>query len=72
MDGQRIIIFGGDTSFIMKNLATEDSLYVLNLNNFEWYIPKVSGPIPSSRLFHQANLIGKYMVVSFGSILMFL
>ena len=66
LDGQRIIIFGGDESLAMRNLAPENSLYVLNLLNFEWYIPKISGNIPTSRMFHQANVIGKYMVISFG------
>ena len=59
LDGQRIIIFGG-TNF------DQDSLYVLDLKNFEWYIPKISGKLPSSRFWHQANVIGKYMVISFG------
>ena len=57
-----MIIFGGPLNEV--NSAT--SLYVLDLNNFNWYIPKVSGKIPSSRSFHKTVLIGKYMVVSFG------
>ncbi|RGB39869.1 hypothetical protein C1646_801766 [Rhizophagus diaphanus] len=63
LDGQRIIIFGGNAS---NNLTIEDSLYELNLINFEWRIPTISGQIPKSRIFHQANVIEKYMVVSFG------
>ncbi|RIA84171.1 hypothetical protein C1645_742536 [Glomus cerebriforme] len=65
LDGQRIIIFGGITT--TAGLAPEDSLYELNLINFEWYIPKISGQIPKSRAYHKANVIGNYMVVSFGS-----
>ncbi|CAI2171985.1 2730_t:CDS:2 [Funneliformis geosporum] len=42
-----------------------DALYVLNLANYEWYIPKISGTIPGSRYWHQANVIGKYMIISF-------
>jgi len=60
LDGQRTIIFGGE------NLALGNSLYTLNLINFEWYIPKTSGQIPRDRKFHKANVIGKYMVISFG------
>jgi len=64
LDGQRIIIFGG---LLNVNLdQPQDPLYVLDLINFEWYIPKTSGKIPSSRYWHQANIIGNYMVISFG------
>ena len=37
-------MFGGDNG----ELEIYDSLYVLNLNNFEWYIPKISGVIPKT------------------------
>ena len=57
-----MIIFGGTLNVV--NSAT--SLYVLDLNNFNWYIPKVTGKIPSNRIFHRTVLIGKYMVVTFG------
>ena len=60
MDGKRIIIFGGHPLF-------NDSLYVLDIINFEWYIPKVSGKLPRSGSEHKANVIGKYMVISFGT-----
>ncbi|CAB5396030.1 unnamed protein product [Rhizophagus irregularis] len=66
LDGQRIIIFGGTTTVARNNLTIEDSLYELNLINFEWRIPKISGQIPKSRMYHKANVIEKYMVVSFG------
>ncbi|RIA87845.1 hypothetical protein C1645_877785 [Glomus cerebriforme] len=63
LDGQRIIIFGG-AYHELGNLDT--SLYVLNLTNFNWYIPYISGKIPTPRLFHKANVIGKYIAISFG------
>ncbi|RIA89129.1 hypothetical protein C1645_825254 [Glomus cerebriforme] len=63
LDGQRIIIFGGRN---IEDLNINDALYVLDLTKFEWYIPKISGNIPNSRYQHKANVIGKYMVVSFG------
>ena len=66
MDGQIVIIFGGAAAKSLTTLPPGDSLYVLNLNNFEWSIPKVSGPIPRSRISHKANVIGVYMVISFG------
>ena len=66
LDGQNIIIFGGTADVNSTSLNPEDSLYVLNLNNFEWRIPKISGQIPKSRMKHKANVIGKYMVISFG------
>ena len=60
LDGQRVIIFGGYMT------TRDNALYELNLINFEWYIPKTSGQIPNSRIHHKANVIGKYMVISFG------
>ncbi|RIA88181.1 hypothetical protein C1645_826777 [Glomus cerebriforme] len=63
LDGQRIIIFGG--VFINPGYF-DTTLYVLDLTNFNWYIPNISGKIPSPRFRHQANIIGKYMVISFG------
>ena len=43
------------------------ALYVLDSTNFNWYIPNISGQIPkATRAWHRANLIGKYMVVTFG------
>ncbi|CAG8503357.1 8279_t:CDS:2, partial [Funneliformis caledonium] len=41
-------------------------LYVLNLTSYEWSIPNVSGNQPLVRTWHRANVIGKYMVVTFG------
>ncbi|PKK74255.1 galactose oxidase [Rhizophagus irregularis] len=62
LDGQRIIIYGG----IFNNPGYLDtSLYVLDLNDFNWYVPKISGKIPKPRAYHKANVIGKYMVISF-------
>ncbi|CAG8551490.1 13072_t:CDS:2 [Funneliformis caledonium] len=63
LDGQRVIIFGAHKD---NNPKPEELLYVLNLSNFEWYIPKITGKLPFTRYWHQANVIGKYMVVSFG------
>ncbi|RGB41048.1 hypothetical protein C1646_663347 [Rhizophagus diaphanus] len=63
LDGLKVIIYGG----IFNNPGYFDTtLYVLNLANYNWYIPKISGIIPKPRIFHQANVIGKYMVISFG------
>jgi hypothetical protein len=48
-------------------VSLSDSLYVLNINNWEWTIPKVSGnPPPVVPFSHQANVIGNYMVITFG------
>ncbi|RIA88308.1 hypothetical protein C1645_739506 [Glomus cerebriforme] len=68
LDGQKVIIFGGTTFAGSQSVPREESLYELNLSTLEWYIPKVSetSQIPSSRVYHQANVIGKYMVISFG------
>ncbi|RIA91944.1 hypothetical protein C1645_821301 [Glomus cerebriforme] len=61
LDGQRIIIYdygGNDDPLTVR---------VLNLINYSWYIPKVSGTIPRIRGWHPADVIGKYMVISFGT-----
>ncbi|CAB4414096.1 unnamed protein product [Rhizophagus irregularis] len=63
LDGQRIIIFGG---YIINTNYLDTTLYVLDLKNYNWYVPKFSGKIPSPRAYHEANVIGKYMVISFG------
>ena len=66
LDNQRVIIFGGYSSNA-GGVATEDSLYVLNTSSLEWSIPKVSGKIPSNRHHHAANVVGKYMIITFGN-----
>ncbi|CAB5362591.1 unnamed protein product [Rhizophagus irregularis] len=63
LDGKRIIIFGG---YFTNTGYLDTTLYVLDLANYNWYIPKISGKIPKPRALHKANVIGKYMVVSFG------
>ncbi|RGB23124.1 hypothetical protein C1646_774972 [Rhizophagus diaphanus] len=63
LDGKRIITFGG---YFINSGYLDTTLYVLDLANYNWYIPKISGKIPKPRAFHKANVIGKYMVVSFG------
>ena len=41
-------------------------LCVLDLTSLNWYVPAISGDVPKFRAYHKANLIGKYMVISFG------
>jgi hypothetical protein len=65
LDGEQVIVYGGIGN-ISDIIKSEDSLYTLNINTFEWSIPKVSGNIPNSRYMHKANVIGNYMVVTFG------
>ena len=67
LDGKSVIIFGGTFNSNNFTLPTPgDSLYELSLLNFEWAIPNISGPVPDDRFGHKANVIGKYMVISFG------
>jgi hypothetical protein len=61
-----VIIFGGLENSRTMTLSPENSLYVLNLSNFNWYIPKVTGKFPQNRSNHKTVVIGKYMVVTFG------
>ncbi|CAB4446276.1 unnamed protein product [Rhizophagus irregularis] len=61
LNGDKIILFGGVN-------GDDNNLYVLNLANFEWYVPKTRGKGPVfKRGQHCANVIGKYMVLTFGS-----
>ncbi|GES81373.1 hypothetical protein GLOIN_2v1847904 [Rhizophagus clarus] len=61
LDGFRIIVFGGLNS-------GNKLLYVLDTRTFNWYEPNVSGKNPTIKRFdHSANVIGKYMVIAFGS-----
>ena len=67
MDGQRIIIYdygGNDDPLTVR---------VLNLINYSWYIPKISGIVPRIRGWHPADVIeniwfGNYDFLLFNSI----
>ncbi|CAB4408640.1 unnamed protein product [Rhizophagus irregularis] len=62
LDGFRIIVFDVDVDIDNK------MLYVLDTTNFTWYEPNVSGTKPTKKRFdHTANVIGRYMVIAFGS-----
>ncbi|PKY38729.1 hypothetical protein RhiirA4_516554 [Rhizophagus irregularis] len=61
LDGFRIIVFGGDNT-------DNKMLYVLDTTTFNWYEPYVTGKGPTMKRFdHTANVIGRYMVIAFGS-----
>ncbi|GBC05035.1 hypothetical protein RclHR1_00060048 [Rhizophagus clarus] len=66
LDGEQVIVFGGLGN---QNtvISLGEALYTLNINTFEWSIPNVSGNIPNCRYMHKANVIGNYMVVTFGA-----
>ncbi|CAB4414095.1 unnamed protein product [Rhizophagus irregularis] len=64
LDSQRVIIYGGE--FVDDPGYVDSTLYVLDLTNFNWYIPKITGNIPKPRRFHKANVISRYMVITFG------
>jgi hypothetical protein len=60
LSGDKIILFGGYS-------GDNNNIYVLDTTNYEWYVPKVRGKGPAfKRGEHCANVIGKYMVVTFG------
>ncbi|CAG8506496.1 17417_t:CDS:2 [Funneliformis caledonium] len=60
LDGKRLIIFGG------FQMAPADALHVLDLTNMLWTVPNITGKLPMSRYHHQANVVGRFMVISFG------
>ncbi|PKY21515.1 hypothetical protein RhiirB3_435139 [Rhizophagus irregularis] len=60
-------LYGGYRDDVTKPPKPVDSpLYELKLINFEWRIPKTSGQTLAFRYGHAANVIDKYMVISFG------
>jgi N-acetylneuraminic acid mutarotase len=60
LSGDKIIFFGG-------NNGDNNNIYVLDTTDYEWYVPKVRGKSPAfKRGEHCANVIGKYMVITFG------
>ncbi|PKY24356.1 galactose oxidase, partial [Rhizophagus irregularis] len=54
LDGEQVIVYGGlgNNNII---ISPKESLYTLNINTFEWSIPKITGNIPSCRYMHRAN-----------------
>ncbi|CAG8792478.1 2367_t:CDS:2, partial [Racocetra persica] len=51
---------------VLEGLDNKRIIVLADVVNFQWYRPNVSVTIPSNRGWHMANLIGKYMVISFG------
>ena len=66
LDGQRVIVFGGSGENITSLI--NDALYVLDITNFEWSVPNVSGDLLSVREQHTAIVIRNYMVIAYGKI----
>ena len=64
LDGQRVIIYGG------RGITDPtDALYVLDINKWEWYVPKISGPLPKVVTYaHRSIVIDKYMFITFGKL----
>lgn len=69
LDKKRIIIYGGSYNLYLDGGITNINppIIVLEIENFEWYRPKISGSIPTiTRCEHTATVIGIYMIVLFG------
>ncbi|PKK56481.1 hypothetical protein RhiirC2_858590, partial [Rhizophagus irregularis] len=49
LDGEQVIVYGGlgNNNII---ISPKESLYTLNINTFEWSIPKITGNIPSLKV----------------------
>ena len=62
LDNKKVIIYGG------RNFTnSSDSLYVLNVETWEWYIPNVFGTYPTVITHsHRSVVVGNYMVITFG------
>ncbi|CAG8491318.1 9914_t:CDS:2, partial [Racocetra persica] len=67
INNDRIIVYGG---FKVKTSPIAHDLSVLDIRNkpYEWLIPDISGTIPPTPSRHTANVIGRYMIVTYGII----
>ncbi|RIA98175.1 hypothetical protein C1645_750826 [Glomus cerebriforme] len=62
LNGDRIIVFGGH-----NNNNNNNFIYVLDTTTWEWNIPNIKGKGPRFiRNDHSANVIGEYMIITFG------
>jgi hypothetical protein len=69
LDNKRIIIYGGSYEVYVDGGIKDDNppIVVLEIKNFEWYQPTISGSIPTiTRIQHTATVVGIYMIVLFG------
>ncbi|KAF0426212.1 galactose oxidase [Gigaspora margarita] len=69
LNNDRIIIYGGFYS--LASPAVAHDLSVLDIRNkpYRWFTPNISGTIPPTPSAHTANVVGRYMIVTYGVIL---
>ncbi|CAG8852611.1 36563_t:CDS:2, partial [Gigaspora margarita] len=69
LNNDRIIIYGGYYS--LASPAVAHDLSVLDIRNkpYRWFTPNISGTIPPTPSAHFANVVGRYMIVTYGFIL---
>ncbi|RIB19935.1 hypothetical protein C2G38_2180521 [Gigaspora rosea] len=68
LNNDRIIIYGGFSVNQKSPIVHDLSVLDIRNNPYEWFIPNISGitpPIPSR---HTANIVGRYMIVTYGFI----
>ncbi|CAG8563054.1 44023_t:CDS:2, partial [Gigaspora margarita] len=65
LNNDRIIIYGGFSA--NKKIPIVHDLSVLDIRNkpYEWFIPNISGIIPPTPSRHTANIVGRYMIVTY-------
>ncbi|KAF0426214.1 galactose oxidase [Gigaspora margarita] len=68
LNNDRIIIYGGFYS--LASPAVAHDLSVLDIRNkpYRWFTPNISGTIPPTPSLHTANVVGRYMIVTYGAI----
>ncbi|CAG8488736.1 1922_t:CDS:2 [Cetraspora pellucida] len=66
LNNDRLIVYGG---YYTSSPLVHD-LSVLDIRNkpYQWFIPNISGTIPPTPAYHTANVVGKYMIISYGFI----
>ncbi|KAF0426209.1 galactose oxidase [Gigaspora margarita] len=67
LNNDRIIIYGG---FNSPASSVVHDLSVLDIRNkpYRWFTPNISGTIPPTPSLHTANVVGRYMIVTYGFI----
>ncbi|RIB15716.1 hypothetical protein C2G38_2191780 [Gigaspora rosea] len=69
LNNDRIIIYGGFYSSTSPAVAHDLSVLDIRNKPYRWFTPNISGTIPPTPSAHTANVVGRYMIVTYGFIL---
>ncbi|RIB01372.1 hypothetical protein C2G38_2256219 [Gigaspora rosea] len=66
LNNDRIIIYGGFYSSTSPAVAHDLSVLDIRNKPYRWFTPNISGTIPPTPSAHTANVVGRYMIVTYG------